>query len=112
MRYLKQQLNLRVGRAIQKKRRERRITQEGLKIKITQFWESKLKGMGFIESEIEQYFDGELSETLKKKLKKFGIDEKYKPIAVSTISKYENGNWDIPAWYAALMKEILGDFSI
>lgn len=112
MRYLKQQLNLRVGRVIQEKRHERGITQEGLKIKIAEFWESKLKSMGFVESEVEEYFNGELSETLKKKLKKFGIDEKYKPIADSTISNYENGNRNIPAWYVVLMKEILGDFLI
>lgn len=112
MNYWKDTINQNVGAKCREVRKAHRVTQSGMSNKIREYMDIQLKKLGFTLIERDNYFAGNIDETLRKKLKNKGIVDEYKPIAASTISKYENGIWDIPIYYLVLMKEIFGDFTL
>lgn len=113
--YFEKQKNMELGRKISSARRKKKVTQQQLQLKIWDYYLTKyellLKTNNFSAEEIESYLNipfNDLDYSIKQKLKRIGIKEDFpSPIAISTISHYENGDWEIPAWFMEVAKEIL-----
>jgi transcriptional regulator with XRE-family HTH domain len=114
--------NRAIGQRLKDVRMKHKMTQTQLSIMISTFVWDDLRDRAKL-SEVEyqklldfsQEHDDILScwdEDIQRKLKKAGITKAPTPIAVSTISNYENGNWTIPAYYIVMLQEILKDFII
>lgn len=104
--------NKQIGEACRQLRKRNLLTQAGLAKRLTDFYDEKLKSMGFSNEERDQFFHNMCDKNLAKKLRNKGINPDYHTISASTISSYENGNSAIPAYYVELLKEIFGDFKI
>lgn len=120
MNYVQHTKNGEIGEKIRMARKKQGLTQSDIQAKIDTYYmniyENCLKEHGFTNADINAYFDTDFDKldlSLKKRIKAMGtIDAPPSRIAVSTISNYENGNWEIPAWYVELMKKLLGDLHL
>lgn len=118
--YFQHKKNEEIGEKIRIARKKQKLTQSDIQAKIVTYYmsiyESHLKEHGFTDTDINTYFDTDFDKfdlSLKKRIEAMGtIDALPSVIAVSTISNYETGNWEIPAWYVELMKKILGDLHL
>lgn len=111
MDYLQKKINLEIGNKLREIREAKGLTQEELAECISGLYvkevirDAKLTAE---EAEIfEDYFNNdEWNDEMVKKLTKLEIKDCYRQIAISTISKYENGETTIPAYYIQLIKRI------
>lgn len=115
MNYFQHKKSIEKGRKLAGKRKENKCTQEKLAIRInnyyTEAYEKVLLKNNFSPQEINSFFNvpyDELGESLKRRLQKIDIDRSFVCIAVSTISRYENGATAIPTWYVDLIEEFFG----
>ncbi len=120
MDFFQNQKNAELGEQIRLARKRAKLTQSDIQAQIGYYYchryESYLKEKNFTNADIDTYFATdfeELDESLQKRLLNIGISEAPpSQIALSTISHYENGVTEIPAWYIELMKELLGDIEV
>lgn len=120
MNYFQRKKNEEIGGKIRMARKEHGLTQSDIQAQIDTYYMNTygnyLKEHGFTNADIDAYFDtpfDELDLSLKKKIEKLGtIQAPPSKIALSTISYYENGKWEIPEWYVELMKKLLSNLHL
>lgn len=111
MDYLQKKINQEIGNELREMREAKGLSQEKLANYISYLYvEEVIKDAKLTaeEAEIfEDYFNNdEWNDEMVKKLAKLEIKDCYRKIAISTISKYENGETTIPAYYIQLIKRI------
>lgn len=109
MNVAEKQINQTIGKTCRIMREEQKppISQFQLTGLIEDYVWQELRKLGFTESECDAYITSSCDEELCRKLERKHITpNSYHPIAVSTISAYENGETAIPAYYPELLKGI------
>lgn len=118
MENLKKKVNQQLADKCRKLRKENEMTQTTLIQMFNGYYISDLEKMGLTFREAEDYTDKDIYEemneqqkrNLHEKLEKIGLKYPYHPMSISTISDYENGKHEIPAWYYIILKEICKEF--